>query len=103
VEFAGVRLRVRDDAVAAAPGPVTLCVRPHEVRLVAADDRETDGRNRLTGRVVRQTYLGDARDYLIEVAGTRLRVSTLPVYDHAVGSEVALDLPIEACRVVSGD
>ncbi len=105
VEFAGVRLRVREDAVVAAPGPVTLCVRPHEVRLVAADrdDAAAVGRNRLTGRVVRQTYLGDARDYLIEVAGTRMRVSTLPFDDHAVGSEVRLDLPIEACRVVSGD
>jgi iron(III) transport system ATP-binding protein len=105
-EFGGVRLRVRDDG-RAVPGPVTICVRPHEVRLAPANGVDAngyhDGWNRLTGRVVRQTYLGDARDYLIEVGATRLRVSTLPVDDHAVGSEVRLDLPVEACRVVMGD
>jgi ABC-type Fe3+/spermidine/putrescine transport system ATPase subunit len=107
VEFGGVRLRVRQDARTATPGPVTICVRPHEVRLGTAGEHDAgyrgDGWNCLTGRVVRQTYLGGARDYLIAVGEARLRVSTHPVDDHAVGSEVRLDLPVEACRVVMGD
>jgi iron(III) transport system ATP-binding protein len=110
VEFAGVRLRVRSDVQAApASGAVTICVRPHEVRLASADEANADlgyrgdGWNRLRGRGVRQTYLGGARDYLIDVGETRLRVSTLPFDDHAVGSEVRLDLPVDACRVMMGD
>jgi hypothetical protein len=78
------------------------------VRLAAANGENGvgyrgDGWNCLTGRVLRQTYLGGARDYLIAVGDARLRVSTLPHDDHAVGSEVRLDLPVQACRVVMGD
>ncbi|MBV8642492.1 MAG: ABC transporter ATP-binding protein [Candidatus Eremiobacteraeota bacterium] len=107
VECCGARLRVRDDFDAAARGPVTLCVRPHEVRLATdASDAlgyRENGLNRLAGTVLRQTYLGDARDYLIDLGGTQLRVSAPPSDDRSVGSTVHLDLPVESCRIVPGD
>ena len=96
---------MRDDFDAAARGPVTLCIRPHEVSFAdAADDgaagyRE-NGTNRLAGTVLRQTYLGDARDYLIDLGGTQLRMAAPPSVDRAVGSTVRLDVPVEACRIV---
>jgi iron(III) transport system ATP-binding protein len=104
VDCCGARLQVREEAHAPALGPVILCVRPHEVRFAASDaNGARSGWNRLTGRVVRQTYLGDSRDYLIDVGGAQVRVSAAPADDHAVGSEVRLDMPIDACRVVIGD
>ena len=105
VECCGARLRVRVEHNAAAGGPVTLCVRPHEVRFAEVDgtDARSEGWNRLTGRVVRQTYLGDSRDYLIDLGGAQVRVAAAPSEDRAVGSEVRLVVPVEACRVVIGD
>ena len=105
VDFGGVRLRVRED-VSHAAGPVTVLVRPHEARLADATGEPGytgNGHNRLFGRVVRQTYLGDARDYLIAVGETELRVTALPWIDHPVGSQVGIELPVDACRVVIGD
>jgi len=108
VECCGARLRVRDDFDAATRGPVTLCIRPHAIGFAepGADDglgyRE-NGTNRLAGIVVRQVYLGDARDYLIDLGGTQIRMAAPPSVDRAVGSTVHLDVPVEACRVVPGD
>ncbi|MFN2460397.1 MAG: ABC transporter ATP-binding protein [Candidatus Velthaea sp.] len=107
VEIAGVRLRVRDEGTLTA-GNVMLCVRPHAMRLRPAADADTpgyhaDGTNYLLGRILRQTYLGDARDYLIEVGDSQLRVSADPEDDHAVGTRVRMELPINACRVVIDD
>jgi iron(III) transport system ATP-binding protein len=108
VEFGGARLRVRDDFDAATRGPVTLCIRPHAISFaeqtheVALGYRE-NGTNRLAGTVLRQVYLGDARDYLIDIAGTQLRVAAPASVDRRVGSTVHLDVPVEACRVVPGD
>jgi len=108
VEFAGAKLKVRDDFDPAARGPVTLCIRPHAIAFAerngdAAPGYRQDGRNRLAGRVLRQTYLGDARDYLIDLGGTQIRVAAPPEVDRAVGSSVALDVAVEACRIVPTD
>jgi iron(III) transport system ATP-binding protein len=110
IDCCGARLRVRDDVdtQAAARGPVTLCVRPHELRFAVADGDNgvgyrANGHNRLAGIVARQTYLGDSRDYLIDLAGTQVRISAPPSDDRAVGSEVMLDLPVDACRIVATD
>ena len=104
VEWSGMRLRALDDSGAAAGDAVTFCVRPHELRFVEADGAPAgysgNGHNRLTGRVVRQTYLGDARDYLIDLGATQVRVSTHPSSNMPPGSEVVLDLPIDGCRIV---
>jgi iron(III) transport system ATP-binding protein len=108
VECCGARLRVRDDFDAATRGPVILCVRPHELSIEPANGDATtgyreNGRNRIAGVVMRQTYLGDSRDYLIDLGGTQVRVSAPPSEDHGIGSTVHLDVAVEACRIVPGD
>ena len=108
VEACGTRLRVRDDFDSSTRGPVTLCIRPHAVRFApeGADGAPAlcdDAHNRLAGRVLRQTYLGDTRDYLIALGEDQIRVAAPPHEDHSVGSMVLLDVPVEACRVVPGD
>ena len=105
VECCGARIKVRDDFDAATRGPVTLCIRPHAIAIADVKGDSTvgyreNGTNRLAGTVLRQTYLGDARDYLIDLAGTPIRVAAPPAVDRTVGSTVHLDVDVEACRIV---
>jgi iron(III) transport system ATP-binding protein len=108
VEFAGARLRVRDDFAATDRGPVTLCIRPHAIAIADVNGDTTvgyreNGTNRIAGTVLRQTYLGDARDYLIDLGDAQIRVAAPPSIDRTVGSTIHLDVPVEACRIVPGD
>ncbi|HEY6234350.1 MAG TPA: ABC transporter ATP-binding protein, partial [Candidatus Elarobacter sp.] len=104
VEACGARLRVRDDFDPAQRGLVTLCVRPHSVTFASIGDDsvgyQENGHNRLSGTVLRQVYLGDSRDYLIDLGQTQIRVSAPPSVDRSVGSTVHLDIAVEACRIV---
>jgi hypothetical protein len=51
---------------------------------------------------VRSAYLGEARDYQVELeGGGRLRVTAPPATDVAVGTPVTVFLPVEHCRVVT--
>jgi iron(III) transport system ATP-binding protein len=78
---------------------VAVCVRPKLVSLGSAPD----GRlvNRLSGIVLRNAYLGDTRDYLIEIdGGVRLRAVTSPDQKHAVGDRVELFLAADDCLVL---
>ncbi|HTX02311.1 MAG TPA: ABC transporter ATP-binding protein [Candidatus Acidoferrales bacterium] len=77
-----------------------VCIRPQHV-VLSVDGQASRDTNHSAGRIVRQTYLGDVRDYLIELpGGAQLRAVTDPAIDHPVGSEVLLHLPIERCRIV---
>ncbi len=104
ISWSGLRLRALDDSGARSGEAVTLCVRPHELRFVESDGAPAgycgNGHNRLAGRIVRQTYLGDARDYLIDLGSAQVRVSTHPSANMAPGSAVVLDVPIDGCRIV---
>ena len=53
----GVSAAVRADGV--APGPATLAVRPHRLRLVAA------GQGTLPGACMRAAYLGSRIEYVV--------------------------------------
>ncbi|MBV8150286.1 MAG: ABC transporter ATP-binding protein, partial [Candidatus Eremiobacteraeota bacterium] len=78
-----------------------VCIRPQHVVLSAADGAPSGASNRFRGRIARQTYLGEIRDYLVEMPeGLQLRAVTDPSVSHAIGAEVVLDLPIERCRIV---
>jgi len=104
-DVCGAHFRVRDDAIASPDGRATLCVRPHEVSMRAAEPSDTpgyhgNGNNLLVGTIVRETYLGDAHDYLIAIGDEEFRVARLPDQRYAVGSNVVLEIPIEACRLV---
>jgi len=99
VEAAGGRLRATDEAGFPIGTPVTICVRPHHVQLTKP---VSGGFNTLSGRVARSVYLGEARDYLVELeCGVTMRISAPPESDVGVGESVTLYLPIERCRVVA--
>jgi len=80
-----------------------VCIRPQHIVLgsVNGTPSAASATNRVVGRITRQTYLGEIRDYLIEVpGGMQLRAVTSPSLQHEIGSEVTLELPIEHCRIV---
>ncbi len=76
----------------------TICIRPHEVLL----ERPANGRcQELAGRIVRQAYLGEGRDYLVETERSlQLRVSAPPEVRREVGDPVRLFLPLDRCREI---
>ncbi|TAM58537.1 ABC transporter ATP-binding protein [bacterium] len=101
VECNGARLEARADDEFPAGARIALCIRPHDVIVNGGPGSGNGSANHLSGRVLRQIYLGETRDYLIELdGGAQVRVLTSPAIDHGVGEHVELSLPIEACRVV---
>lgn len=101
VECSGARLRAADDSGAKAGDRVWLCIRPHMIRL---RDGSPGSSNVLMGTIVRQTYTGEGRDYLVELRGeppVQLRVLAPAHETHQVGEPLAIQLPQECCRVVA--
>jgi iron(III) transport system ATP-binding protein len=74
-----------------------LSIRFHEVRVY---DREPPGiDNRLSARVVRQTFLGALRDLALELPdGTTLRAAAAPEATLPADGRVWIELPPERCR-----
>ena len=53
--------------------------------------------------MVRQVFLGDSRDYMVELKdGTQLRTVTAAADNIPRGSIVWLHMPPERCRVLAG-
>jgi iron(III) transport system ATP-binding protein len=76
---------------------VGVCVQPHRVGLAARD-----GATQLSAKIVRAAYLGESRDYLVELAGgLRVRAATPATQAYVVGSDVCVTFPPEACHVVA--
>jgi ABC-type Fe3+/spermidine/putrescine transport system ATPase subunit len=100
VELDGMDVAVKaQDETGCTPGEeVAVCIRPHHVLF----ERPPGGANEIRGRVARSAYLGESRDYQVELAAgqSRMRVTASPALDVEVGREATLFLPIEHCRVV---
>ena len=98
VDFAGVALRcVGEPVKVGAPTPVSI--RPHDVAIAASEPRGAE--NVVPATVVRQVFLGDSRDYMVETNdGTQLRALTTPEEKISPGSAVWLHLPPERCRAL---
>jgi ABC-type Fe3+/spermidine/putrescine transport system ATPase subunit len=82
---------------------VAVSIRPQEILLGAAGERGDGGAiNVLDGRILRHAYLGEGRDYLVEVAGTdlTLRVVTGAAQVFRPDDTVKLTIPANACRVI---
>jgi iron(III) transport system ATP-binding protein len=98
------------DAVIKGAGPAMLAgaggiisIRQHEIGIRAANGAVVEGSNVLTGRVLRNAFLGATRDYVVELANaTQLRVTASPAVDLEVGSAVTVQLPHAHCRILSG-
>jgi iron(III) transport system ATP-binding protein len=95
VERGALRLRVA--AARLAPGDrVTLSIRPHQIVPVAATET---GPNVLAGTVRRASFLGDAMDYEVEIAGgdVVLRVTAPPTPRLRAGEAARLRIEPAAC------
>ncbi|GAC1301502.1 MAG: ABC transporter ATP-binding protein [Vulcanimicrobiaceae bacterium] len=90
-------VRASDDSGLAPGADVLVCVRPHDIAL-----GDPDVAGAYVARVVRDAYLGDARDYLLELpGGAQVRAVTRGSQRFAPGDGVGITLPPEACRVLA--
>ena len=94
----GVNVKAQDETGCAPGEEVAVCIRPHLVLF----ERPDGGANEIRGRVARSAYLGESRDYQVDLAAgqPRMRVTAPPALDVEVGREATLFLPIQHCRVV---
>jgi iron(III) transport system ATP-binding protein len=85
------------------PGSETaISIRQHEVLLTSVAPVGTSD-NMLPGVVTRNVFLGNNRDYMVELAdGTQLRAVSAPHASIAQGAKVWLHLPAERCRALLG-
>jgi iron(III) transport system ATP-binding protein len=100
ISFAGTPLRCAG-AKLAKGGSTAVSIRQHAIRLRA--DKPQQAENVVPATVVRQVFLGDSRDYMVEVAdGTQLRIITSAAESIPQGAAVWLELPPEDCRALMG-
>jgi len=101
VSVAGVPLRCIGAALTSGSDSA-ISIRQHEVALAAAPPAGTSD-NMLPGTVTRNVFLGNSRDYMVELAdGTQLRAVTAPHASIPQGAKVWLHLPPERCRALLG-
>ncbi len=94
----GVKIRAQDETGCPPGQEVAVCIRPHHVLF----DQPDGPSNKIQGRVARSAYLGESRDYQVEIGPglSRVRVAAPPSLDVEVGREATLYLPVKHCRVV---
>lgn len=81
----------------AIPGAdVTLAIRPEQLKLAPVG---TGDEVRLPGKVLRQTYLGDAAHCEVSVSGVELMVKVVGDVEFARGQEVSVILPEKGWHV----
>jgi iron(III) transport system ATP-binding protein len=101
----GVKIRVNSAGEISATGQVAVCLRPHNISLLA-DDAETrrmaeQGYNLFPGTIRRSIYFGDSIDYTIELATREtLRVITPPSQRFESGQEIYAAAHPDVCVIV---
>jgi iron(III) transport system ATP-binding protein len=99
VSFAGTPIECRGAALAAG-AEVAVCIRQHDIAMSNHSTRPAAA-NAVQCTVVRNVFLGNARDYLVEASdGTQLRITADPTDSFAPGASVWLTLPPERCRAL---
>jgi iron(III) transport system ATP-binding protein len=101
IAFGGASIECRGEPLGRGRD-AALSIRPHEVALYATDPPRVTG-NVVEGTVVRNVFLGSARDYVVAVnGGTQLRISASPELDLDPGRIVWAVLPAHRCRALMG-
>jgi iron(III) transport system ATP-binding protein len=79
-----------------------VCFRPHDVQILGPPGSLPPETNLLDGRLVRHTYLGDTRDYVVALdGGTLLRVTADPSCVVPIGERVRLAIPSAKCHLLA--
>jgi iron(III) transport system ATP-binding protein len=98
VSFAGVPIACTGAALAAG-ADAAISIRQHEIGIT--NGRADPGGNAVPGTVVRNVFLGNARDYIVETKdGSQVRITAEPASDFASGTPVWLKLPPQRCRAL---
>jgi iron(III) transport system ATP-binding protein len=101
----GMKIQVVRDGAAPARGEASVCLRPHNISLVAeeakARELERSGFNIFPGTISRHIYFGDSIDYSIELSprGT-LRVIGPPAQRYENGQPIYAAAHPDQCVVV---
>jgi iron(III) transport system ATP-binding protein len=99
LEVAGQALRCIGEPMV-ADQPAAISIRQHEIRLSLEQGAAA---NAVPATVIRHVFLGNSRDYMVELAdGTQLRVVASPEQNIPQGEKVWLELPPQRCRVLIG-
>jgi iron(III) transport system ATP-binding protein len=102
----GLQIQVNRQTVSPNDGESFVCLRPHNVRLIAdeskARDLEREGYNMFPGVVERHTYFGDAVDYTIDLKPhpISLRVIAPPAQRYENGQKIYALAHPEDCVVL---
>jgi iron(III) transport system ATP-binding protein len=100
LSFAGVPLACTG-AVLAPGADAAISIRQHEIGIANGSGAGDPGRNAVPGTVVRNVFLGNARDYIVETKdGSQVRITAEPASDFASGTSVWLKLPQQRCRAL---
>jgi iron(III) transport system ATP-binding protein len=101
IETGAGRFRAARDG--ASSGGVTLSIRPEQMRIVSQSPRgaSTNGSiNRILGKPIETTFLGEASEHVLDVNGQRVKViSAPPLFD--VPAEMAVEFDPEDVVVLA--
>ena len=105
---AGVKVRVADAGAVAPSSEVSVCLRPHHIKLVADADAarqlSDQGYNLFPGIIRRSIYSGDSVDYTVELAAHRvLRVIAPPSQRFEPRQSIYAAAHPEHCVIVRED
>jgi iron(III) transport system ATP-binding protein len=101
----GIRIRLADAGGIAPSSEVAVCLRPHNIKLVAEQDAERQlteqGYNLFSGIIRRSIYFGDAVDYTVELASRAvLRVIAPPSQRFEAGHSICAAAHPKDCVIV---
>jgi len=101
----GVKIRLADTAGIAPSIEVAVCLRPHNVKLIAEQGAVQDlidqGYNLFSGIIRRSIYFGDAVDYTVELASRAvLRVIAPPSQRFEPGQSICAAAHPKDCVIV---
>jgi len=104
-QVGGLQLKVAPDNLRRArqDDARAIGIRPHDIELHSRASAPVDSANVFPARVRQQTYLGDSRDYMIDLdgAGVSLRVITRSDRSFPPGSDIYAQIRPASCRFLA--
>ncbi len=70
---------------------IAISIRPSDIRFLGQHDQPS-GMNVFSGRVIEKSFLGNLIDYVVKIQDVAFRAWMPPEIDHAIGSEIKVEL-----------